>query len=144
MLVYVPVAHWVWNPQGWLAQMGALDYAGGLVVEIVSGASGLALALVLGQRMGFKAESMRPHNLPFVLLGVGLLWFGWFGFNAGSALAADGMASQIDRLCDIALSKFFDNPAQSGETRGVCDQQLPARTRRCLVVGPRTVRPEDA
>jgi Amt family ammonium transporter len=95
LLVYVPVAHWVWNPQGWLAQMGALDYAGGLVVEIVSGASGLALALVLGQRMGFKAESMRPHNLPFVLLGVGLLWFGWFGFNAGSALAADGMASQI-------------------------------------------------
>jgi Amt family ammonium transporter len=75
--------------------MGVLDYAGGLVVEIVSGASALALALVLGPRIGFKVEAMRPHNLPFVLLGVGLLWFGWFGFNAGSALAADGMASAI-------------------------------------------------
>ena len=76
-------------------KMGVLDYAGGLVVEIVSGASALALALVLGPRIGFKVEAMRPHNLPFVLLGVGLLWFGWFGFNAGSALAADGMASAI-------------------------------------------------
>ena len=72
-----------------------MDYAGGLVVEIVSGASALALALVLGPRIGFKKDAMRPHNLPFVLLGVGLLWFGWFGFNAGSALAADGMAAAI-------------------------------------------------
>ncbi|MFC9550848.1 ammonium transporter [Rhodococcus sp. NPDC056960] len=95
LVVYAPVAHWVWNPQGWIAQFGALDYAGGLVVEIVSGASGLALALVLGPRLGFKSESMRPHNLPLVLLGVGLLWFGWFGFNAGSALAADGTAAAI-------------------------------------------------
>ncbi|MFC9763686.1 MULTISPECIES: ammonium transporter [unclassified Rhodococcus (in: high G+C Gram-positive bacteria)] len=95
LVVYAPVAHWVWNPQGWIAQFGALDYAGGLVVEIVSGASGLALALVLGPRLGFRSESMRPHNLPLVLLGVGLLWFGWFGFNAGSALAADGTAAAI-------------------------------------------------
>ena len=95
LLVYAPVAHWVWNPEGWIAQFGALDYAGGLVVEIVSGASGLALALVLGPRLGFRSESMRPHNLPLVLLGVGLLWFGWFGFNAGSALAADGTAAAI-------------------------------------------------
>jgi Amt family ammonium transporter len=72
-----------------------LDYAGGLVVEIVSGASALALALVLGPRIGFKIDAMRPHNLPFVLLGVGLLWFGWFGFNAGSALAANGTAAAI-------------------------------------------------
>jgi Amt family ammonium transporter len=93
--VYAVVAHWVWAPGGWLFEMGVLDYAGGLVVEIVSGASALALALVLGPRIGFKVEAMRPHNLPFVLLGVGLLWFGWFGFNAGSALAADGMASAI-------------------------------------------------
>jgi Amt family ammonium transporter len=93
--VYAVVAHWVWAPGGWLFKMGVLDYAGGLVVEIVSGASALALALVLGPRIGFKVEAMRPHNLPFVLLGVGLLWFGWFGFNAGSALAADGMASAI-------------------------------------------------
>ena len=93
--VYAVVAHWVWAPGGWLFEMGVLDYAGGLVVEIVSGSSALALALVLGPRLGFKVEAMRPHNLPFVLLGVGLLWFGWFGFNAGSALAADGMASAI-------------------------------------------------
>lgn len=93
--VYSVVAHWVWGPGGWLAKMGVLDYAGGLVVEIVSGASALALALVLGPRIGFKKDAMRPHNLPFVLLGVGLLWFGWFGFNAGSALAANGAAAAI-------------------------------------------------
>ena len=93
--VYSVVAHWVWAPGGWLAKIGVLDYAGGLVVEIVSGCSALALALVLGPRIGFKVEAMRPHNLPFVLLGVGLLWFGWFGFNAGSALAANGLASAI-------------------------------------------------
>ncbi|MGV1089158.1 MAG: ammonium transporter [Mycobacterium sp.] len=95
LVVYCVVAHWVWGPDGWLFKLGALDYAGGLVVEIVSGSSALALALVLGPRIGFKMDSMRPHNLPFVLLGVGLLWFGWFGFNAGSALAANGLASAI-------------------------------------------------
>ncbi|WP_292975543.1 ammonium transporter [Mycobacterium sp.] len=93
--VYSVVAHWVWNPHGWMFKLGVLDYAGGLVVEIVSGASALALALVLGPRIGFMRDAMRPHNLPFVLLGVGLLWFGWFGFNAGSALAANGMAAAI-------------------------------------------------
>ena len=95
LLVYCLVAHWVWGPDGWLFKLGVLDYAGGLVVEIVSGASALALALVLGPRIGFKVDAMRPHNLPFVLLGVGLLWFGWFGFNAGSALAANGLAAAI-------------------------------------------------
>ncbi|MHA0288978.1 ammonium transporter [Mycobacterium sp. C3-094] len=95
IVVYSVVAHWVWAPGGWLMRWGVLDYAGGLVVEIVSGASALALALVLGPRIGFKKEAMRPHNLPFVLLGVGLLWFGWFGFNAGSALAANGTAAAI-------------------------------------------------
>jgi ammonium transporter, Amt family len=95
VVVYSVVAHWVWGPDGWLATLGVLDYAGGLVVEIVSGSSALALALVLGPRIGFKQDSMRPHNLPFVLLGVGLLWFGWFGFNAGSALAANGTAAAI-------------------------------------------------
>lgn len=93
--VYSVIAHWVWSPSGWLAKFGALDYAGGLVVEIASGASALALAIVLGPRIGFKQDAMRPHNLPFVLLGVGLLWFGWFGFNAGSAFAADGTAAAI-------------------------------------------------
>ena len=95
IVVYAVVAHWVWAPGGWLFKLGVLDYAGGLVVEIVSGASALALALVLGPRIGFKVDAMRPHNLPFVLLGVGLLWFGWFGFNAGSALAANGTAAAI-------------------------------------------------
>lgn len=93
--VYAVVAHWVWGPGGWLFELGALDFAGGLVVEVVSGASALALAIVLGPRIGFKKDAMRPHNLPFVLLGAGLLWFGWFGFNAGSALAANGTAAAI-------------------------------------------------
>jgi Amt family ammonium transporter len=93
--VYAVVAHWVWAPGGWLFSLGALDYAGGMVVEIVSGMSALALALVLGPRIGFKKDAMRPHNLPFVLLGCGLLWFGWFGFNAGSALAANGLAAAV-------------------------------------------------
>ena len=95
IVVYSVVAHWVWAPGGWLFKLGVLDYAGGLVVEIVSGASALALALVLGPRIGFKKDAMRPHNLPFVMLGVGLLWFGWFGFNAGSALAANGVAAAV-------------------------------------------------
>ncbi|MFI6167717.1 ammonium transporter [Nocardia sp. NPDC051052] len=95
LAVYAPIAHWVWGPDGWLASFGALDYAGGLVVEIASGASALALALVLGPRIGFKTDAMRPHNLPFVLLGAGLLWFGWFGFNAGSALSANGVAAAV-------------------------------------------------
>lgn len=95
IVVYAVVAHWVWAPDGWLFEFGVLDYAGGLVVEIVSGMLALALALVLGPRIGFRKGAMRPHNLPFVLLGVGLLWFGWFGFNAGSALAANGMASAV-------------------------------------------------
>ncbi|MBY8855951.1 ammonium transporter [Nocardia sp. CA2R105] len=93
LLVFAPVAHWVWGPHGWLASFGTLDFAGGLVVEIASGASALALALVLGPRIGFKIDAMRPHNLPFVLLGAGLLWFGWFGFNAGSAFRVDGIAA---------------------------------------------------
>ncbi|MGW1889027.1 ammonium transporter [Streptomyces sp. NPDC002004] len=94
LLVYVPVAHWVWGPGGWIAHsLGALDFAGGLVVEIASGASGLALCLVLGPRIGFRKDAMRPHNLPMVLLGAGLLWFGWLGFNGGSAFGANGMAA---------------------------------------------------
>ncbi|MEU8472095.1 ammonium transporter [Streptomyces sp. NPDC029006] len=94
LAVYVPVTHWVWGPGGWiLERLGALDFAGGLPVEITSGASGLALCLVLGPRLGFKKDAMRPHNLPMVVLGAGLLWFGWFGFNAGSALGANGLAA---------------------------------------------------
>ncbi|MBT8225611.1 MAG: ammonium transporter [Dactylosporangium sp.] len=92
-LVYIPIAHWVFSADGWIAtHLRILDLAGGTVVEINSGASGLALALALGPRLGFRSEPMRPHNMPLVILGAGLLWFGWFGFNAGSALTAGGVA----------------------------------------------------
>ena len=91
LLVYYPFAHMVWN-EGLLAQWGTIDFAGGDVVHITSGVSGLVLALVVGKRKDFNRLEYRPHNVPFVLLGAGLLWFGWFGFNAGSALAADGLA----------------------------------------------------
>ena len=90
-IVYAPVAHWVWGG-GWLGELGALDFAGGTVVHINSGVAALAAALIFGRRVGFGREPMEPHNVPFVVLGAGLLWFGWFGFNAGSALAADGNA----------------------------------------------------
>lgn len=91
-LVYDPVAHWLWAPGGWLARMGALDFAGGIVVHVTSGISALIFALVLGNRLGYPREKSVPHNLTMTLLGAGLLWFGWFGFNGGSALAADGIA----------------------------------------------------
>ncbi len=93
-LVYCPVAHWVWGSGGWLAKLGVLDFAGGAVVHINAGMSALALALLLGPRRGFKErEPMEPHNIPMVVLGAGILWFGWFGFNAGSALTSGGLAS---------------------------------------------------
>ena len=103
-LVYFPVAHWVFDfgtkdaagnitGAGWLAKLGLLDFAGGTAVHINAGAAGLALAIVLGRRVGFRKDPMRPHNLPLVLIGAGLLWFGWFGFNAGSALGANDTAS---------------------------------------------------
>jgi Amt family ammonium transporter len=91
ILVYSPLAHWVWGG-GWLAQRGALDFAGGTVVHIASAAAALAGAIVIGRRKGWGKENFRPHNLPMTVLGAGILWFGWFGFNAGSALAADGLA----------------------------------------------------
>ncbi|MDQ1706776.1 MAG: ammonium transporter, Amt family [Frankiaceae bacterium] len=93
ILVYGPVAHWVFSPEGWLFKKGALDFAGGTVVHINAGAAGLAMALLLGKRRGYPKEQMRPHNVPFVLLGASLLWFGWFGFNAGSALGANNLAA---------------------------------------------------
>lgn len=91
-LVYDPLAHWLWAPGGWLGQMGALDFAGGAVVHISSGLSALVAALVLGGRVGFPREKAMPHNMTMTLLGAGLLWFGWFGFNGGSALGANGTA----------------------------------------------------
>ena len=93
VLVYNPVCHWIWGVGGWLGQKGVLDFAGGLVVHLTSGAAALAAAIILGPRKGYGRESFMPHNLPMTLLGTGLLWFGWFGFNGGSALAADGIAA---------------------------------------------------
>src|SRR5665213_199951 len=92
LLVYAPIAHWVFSPVGWLAHLGVLDFAGGTVVEINSGFSTLALVLVLGRRRGWPRERMSPHSIPLSVVGAGILWFGWFGFNAGSALAANGVA----------------------------------------------------
>ncbi len=93
LLVYAPVAHWVFAG-GWLAQLGALDFAGGAVVHMNAGAAALAVVLILGKRKGWPETAMPPHSLPLTLLGTGILWFGWFGFNAGSALAANGVAAQ--------------------------------------------------
>ncbi|MBK5306699.1 MAG: ammonium transporter [Frankiaceae bacterium] len=94
LLVYAPLAHWAFSPSGWMVQSGMLDFAGGYVVEINCGAAALAVAIVVGRRHGWPREAMPPHSLPLTLLGAGLLWFGWFGFNAGSALKADGLAVQ--------------------------------------------------
>ena len=91
-IVYDPLAHWVWGG-GWAAQFGALDFAGGTVVHISSGFAALALALVIGKRVGFGKYVMEPNNIPLTILGAALLWFGWFGFNAGSAVAANGLAA---------------------------------------------------
>ncbi len=91
-IVYTPVAHWVWAEGGWLLDLGALDFAGGTVVHINSGIAALAAAIIIGPRLGLGRQSMEPHNIPLIVLGAGLLWFGWFGFNAGSALTAGGDA----------------------------------------------------
>jgi Amt family ammonium transporter len=93
VLVYAPIAHWVFSPVGWAARWGVLDFAGGTVVHVNAGAAGLAMALVLGRRRGWPTAAMRPHSMPFVVLGAAILWFGWFGFNAGSSLHADSVAA---------------------------------------------------
>ncbi|NIS73891.1 MAG: ammonium transporter [Deltaproteobacteria bacterium] len=103
IIVYCPLAHWVWGG-GWIGEMGALDFAGGTVVHISSGVSALAAAIVLGKRRGFKTEIIAPHNLPITLLGTGLLWFGWFGFNAGSALEIGGLATNAFVTTHIAAA----------------------------------------
>ncbi|MFN8034495.1 MAG: ammonium transporter [Acidimicrobiia bacterium] len=94
ILVYTPVAHWVFAPAGWLFRRGALDFAGGTVVHINAGIAALAVVLVLGRRRGWPQHPMPPHSLPLTLIGTGILWFGWFGFNAGSALAGNAIAAQ--------------------------------------------------
>jgi Amt family ammonium transporter len=101
-LVYSPIAHWVWGPDGWLLTRGALDFAGGTVVHLSSGVSALVVALIIGRRAGYPDRKAPPHNLTLTLLGAGILWFGWFGFNAGSALAANGLAALA--LCNTHVA----------------------------------------
>jgi Amt family ammonium transporter len=126
-LVYDTLAHWVWGG-GWLMTMGALDFAGGTVVHISAGFGALALALVIGKRVGFGQHTFEPTNIPITLLGAGLLWFGWFGFNAGSALAADGLAANaflvtntaaaIGALAWLAASWVHGKPSSLGFVSG--------------------------
>lgn len=104
LLVYAPVAHWVWEPGGWIAQMGALDFAGGTVVHVNAGVAGLMCAYFLGPRRGYGREAFEPFNLGLTMAGAGLLWVGWFGFNAGSALAADGRAGLAMAVTHIAAA----------------------------------------
>jgi Amt family ammonium transporter len=104
VLVYAPIAHWVWEPGGWLVQMGMLDFAGGSVVHINAGVAGLVCAYFLGQRKGYGREPFQPFNLGLTMVGAGLLWVGWFGFNAGSALAADGRAGLAMAVTQIAAA----------------------------------------
>ena len=103
-IVYDPLAHWVWGVKGWMREMGALDFAGGTVVHISSGASALVAAIMFGRRIGYGQEAMPPHNLPYSVIGAGLLWVGWFGFNAGSALAADGLATSAFVATHVAAA----------------------------------------
>jgi Amt family ammonium transporter len=131
-LVYLPVAHWVWGSGGWLARLGALDFAGGTVVHICAGISALALARVLGPRRGYQnGMNITPGNVPFIVIGAGLLWFGWFGFNAGSAITAGGLAASAFVATNTAaaaaaltwmfLSWFYHRPTLSGVASGaVC------------------------
>lgn len=102
--VYNPLAHWVWGAGGWMAKMGALDFAGGTVVHISSGISALAAALVIGKRLGYGVTPYIPHNVPMTITGAALLWFGWFGFNAGSALAANGLAANAFVVTHVAAA----------------------------------------
>ncbi len=153
-LVYFPVAHWVFAFDGLTAQTGgwianrlkAIDFAGGTAVEINAGAAGLALALVVGKRRGWPREAMRPHNLPAVMVGAGLLWFGWFGFNAGSSLAADGVAAvalintmgagAVSMVAWLVVEKIRDGKATSfGAASGVV-AGLVAITPSCTAVTP--------
>ena len=104
LIVYCPIAHWVWGVGGWLGNLGALDFAGGTVVHIASGSAALAAVMVVGRRRGFGSESMPPHNLPMTILGAALLWFGWFGSNAASALGSGGLAASAFVVTHLAAA----------------------------------------
>jgi len=103
-LVYDPIAHWIWGTGGWIRNLGALDFAGGTVVHISSGISALAAAILVGKRKGFRTEAMAPHNLPMTITGAAILWFGWFGFNAGSAIAAGKLSTSAFVVTHIATA----------------------------------------
>src|SRR2546428_12986423 len=103
-VVYDPLAHWVWGVNGWLRNLGALNFAGGTVVHISSGVSALAAAIIIGKRNGYGHQPMPPHNLPMTVMGASLLWFGWFGFNAGSALAANALAASAFTTTNTATA----------------------------------------
>jgi len=146
IIVYFPVAHWVWSAGGWIFEMGVIDFAGGTAVHINAGAAALALAIVIGRRVGWPKTPMRPHNLTLVMIGAGLLWFGWFGFNAGSALAADNSASVVflntfvataaAGLAWLAVEKIRDGHATSlGAASGIV-AGLVAITPACSSVSP--------
>jgi Amt family ammonium transporter len=117
LVVYSPVAHWVWAPGGWLRNLGVLDFAGGTVVHINAAAAALVMALLLGKRRGLKSPTVLPHNVPFAILGMGLLWFGWLGFNGGSALASNGLASS-------AFANTFFAPAAAAAVWGLAELML--------------------
>jgi ammonium transporter, Amt family len=127
-IVYDPVAHWVWGVGGWLRTMGALDFAGGTVVHITAGFAALAIALVIGKRKGYGKDNMEPSNIPLVVIGAVLLWFGWFGFNGGSALGANGLAASAVVVTNTAaaaaalvwmgLSWFHRRPSVLGVATG--------------------------
>ena len=117
-IVYCPVAHWVWGDGGWLKNLGALDFAGGTVVHINAGIAALAAALVVGKRQGYgNHTTFIPHNLPMTVLGAGLLWFGWFGFNAGSALAANALASSAFTATHLATCRRHPGVGRDGMDR---------------------------
>ena len=127
VVIYSPIAHWVWGG-GWLAKMGALDFAGGTVVHVNAGVAALVAALVVGRRKDFKSSALMPHNVPFVLLGAGVLWFGWFGFNAGSALTAGTSAA-------LAFTTTMLAPGRARWWSG------PSSTRSGRAKSPRLARP---
>lgn len=104
ILVYNPVTHWMWSQDGWLAKMGAIDFAGGIVVHITAGISALLMAILVGRRRWYENQPTPPHSIPVVVIGTGLLWFGWFGFNAGSGLAADGLAASAFLVTHVAAA----------------------------------------
>ncbi len=114
LVVYSPVCHWVWAPGGWLRELGALDFAGGTVVHINAAAAAVVFAVVLGKRRGLRAPTVLPHNVPFAILGAGLLWFGWLGFNGGSALGANGLAA-------YAFTNTFVAPAAAALAWGLAE-----------------------